>query len=163
MAESHTGRLLRMSHKEALEAGADCQSCHGSTIIRGEDLNPGMVMELCLRCHDSKTASNDCKRCHVSDWVRQRAEEEKQNLADLRISKDPSFQCYDCHDPKPCDSCHGVRMPHTKEFMSIDVFPVVHGIYSRRNGTKACFKCHTEKGSPLGAGNCYACHLHGTL
>jgi hypothetical protein len=140
---------VRMSHTEPIEAGAQCLDCH--------TLNAGMVsgrtvgMSPCLRCHDGKKAKSECSSCHTKDVgfaVTPDSPPSPRRAADLIGQPD----CGGCHSQKRCDACHGIRMPHTVEFMQ-------HG-HARQgvedlwnNGGRTCGKCHNAQRRP-----CTKCH-----
>lgn len=140
-------RGLLMSHKEPLASGATCIDCH---TLRGGIVgthNQGMAP--CLRCHDSKTVSNECNVCH-DEKAASAARARTTSFTDVQI---PNVKCGGCHDEKQsCDPCHGLRMPHTKEFMATGHARagVVDFWY---NGGKTCSKCHTKTRR-----SCQNCH-----
>jgi|GEM_PF-3344613 len=160
-SKSRAGRSIRMSHSEPVDAGIDCQHCHGLNSAADGLMASGEVMDWCLRCHDTQQASNDCAQCHVGGWERLRTSGDHMNFADAQIAENPTLGCYRCHDPAPCDSCHGIRMPHPESFTQLNTVPSEHALYGREHGVSGCFKCHTEQGSPMGASSCYTCHTIG--
>lgn len=139
-------RGVRMSHQEPLAAGAACLDCHalrsGVLSARGVGMNP------CLRCHDSKSASAACPTCH--DKKASAAARVRKVAAAVRI---PDVKCGGCHDEKKqCDSCHGVRLPHTGEF-KVYAHARAGAVDIWFNGGRTCGKCHTATRSP-----CSKCH-----
>jgi hypothetical protein len=156
-ADCHASRITRvtvneqtgvkMSHKEPLKAGAQCLDCHR--------LDGGLVtatttgMNSCLRCHDAKTASSDCGACHDKKTAAAtRARSTK--FAAARVTQ---LKCGGCHDEKTqCDTCHGLRMPHSDRFMAY-----AHARAGAAdiwyNGGKGCAKCHYPGRRP-----CTKCH-----
>jgi len=53
------------SHKNHLDTGATCETCHGKVaernrLFQGDDISMGG----CMNCHRSKRASLDCTFCH---------------------------------------------------------------------------------------------------
>ena len=161
-SESASGRKMRVSHKEFLESGARCSFCHGTDAITNEEISPGITMETCLRCHNAEIASTECKTCHVNSWALRRVSNEKGTgaFADRQMTAtDPSRQCYRCHNPKSCDSCHGVRMPHEPDVVNVTGTSKAHRDLARRVGIQRCFKCHRRgQISPMGAHDCLGCH-----
>jgi len=140
-------RGLKVSHTEPLAASASCLDCH---TMRGGIVsvhNAGMAP--CLRCHDGDTASSACKTCHAGTTTAAA----RARTASFQSAQIRDVTCGGCHDEKrDCDSCHGVRMPHTTEFMS--------GAHARAatvdfwySGGKTCRKCHTASRRP-----CTSCH-----
>lgn len=138
---SSTG--IRMSHAETNAAGTVCTSCHptaGHSNLRTQS------MSTCLVCHDGKKASADCATCHV-----------KQPLATVAVASNAATttlgsgkvtfplvdlgppNCAGCHDLKTqCDTCHGVRMPHSDEFIKGG-----HAVVAAFDGKQVCQKCHS--------------------
>lgn len=143
-------RLLRMSHAEPLEAGADCTDCHA--------LDEGIVsaqtvgMDPCLRCHKGSPASASCTQCHLGEPARA-VLAVKAKPGALQQSLVPNPGCDGCHAASTsCDSCHGLHMPHSQEFMAygharagaIDIW---------ENDGRGCGKCHYP-----GRRDCRDCH-----
>jgi hypothetical protein len=140
---------VRVSHREPLEAGAQCLECHA--------LNAGIVsnrtvgMTPCLRCHDGKKVASDCRGCHVKDVGL--AVRSEQPVA-ARTSRDLVGRpdCGGCHSQEKCDACHGMRMPHSAAFMYTG--HARQGVQDLwHNGGKTCGKCHTATRRP-----CAKCH-----
>jgi hypothetical protein len=132
---------LSMSHAEPLEAGMHCSECHGEVahISRPEHGRVPLVagaMSQCLRCHDAKTASATCETCHNGDPARSA-------VSDLMFEKaaiPADVECAGCHEQDKCDACHGLRMPHSQEFLN--------GGHARiaafSEGEKLCTRCHVR-------------------
>ena len=61
---------VRVSHKDIIEAGAKCTSCH-NTVAHGDAVPFGAqthpTMATCLTCHNGQTAPLKCTLCHVGD------------------------------------------------------------------------------------------------
>jgi hypothetical protein len=140
-------RGLKMSHKEPLAASATCLDCH--------ELKGGVVgsynagMGPCMRCHDSKQASAKCTTCHDVNA----ASAARARTTTFTAEQIPDLKCGGCHNEKrDCDGCHGLRMPHSREFMgyahsrsaAVDIW---------YNGGRGCAKCHTATRRP-----CTKCH-----
>ncbi len=130
-------RGLKMSHREPLEASAACIDCHAlrSGIVGTHNAGMGP----CLRCHDSAAESAACALCHdtkVASAARARTSSfTKEQIADV--------SCGGCHDEEQqCDPCHGLRMPHSKEYKlyAHSRAGVISFWYD--NGA-TCAKCHT--------------------
>jgi nitrate/TMAO reductase-like tetraheme cytochrome c subunit len=146
---TNKARAVKMSHAEPLAAGAECLDCH--------TVNDGVVgvattkMQPCLRCHDDKTAPAACSSCHTGDIANAVVGRSEPTTA----TAEPLVQnidCGGCHAQDTCDACHGVRLPHTQEFMD-------HG-HARAgvedlwyNGGRTCGKCHNDTNRP-----CTSCH-----
>jgi hypothetical protein len=54
--------------------------------------------------------------------------------------------CGGCHDQRPCDDCHGLRMPHTTPFVKWQ-----HARDAAFGRKQVCWRCHTM-------GTCAGCH-----
>jgi len=144
-------RGVRVSHKEPLEAGATCVDCHEIQEITGSIGSWTVGMSACLRCHDNVQASADCGYCHTRDIAYavhvNRAPEPKRLVNDKR--------CYTCHEQRACDSCHGLSMPHTQDFINRE-HPRVATLDNWYNNGNKCKRCHTDKRNP-----CTNCHDKG--
>jgi len=85
-----------------------------------------------------RTSAMPCKRARWSGETRPHSIEQP--------------DCGGCHAQDTCDACHGLRMPHTREFrLTGHARPGVEDIWF--NGGKTCSKCHNETRRP-----CTACH-----
>ncbi len=134
-------RALQMSHREPLEAGATCQDCH---LLDSNQHVTGVIegMGPCLRCHDGDQAPGGCETCHTGDVSRAAVgRRSEQNPEPRQLVLNPD--CYSCHDPAPCDSCHGVRLPHAAEYVTSHMRDAAVDLWD--NGGQTCFKCHTEQ------------------
>jgi len=140
-------RGLKVSHKEPLAASATCLDCHAMNAGVVGTYNAGMGP--CLRCHDGKKASATCATCHdqkVATAARVRT-------TSFAIEQIPEVTCGGCHDEKKqCDTCHGIRMPHTKVFMAY-AHARAGAVDYWYNGGKTCGRCHTATRNP-----CTKCH-----
>ena len=150
---------LRMSHTGPLEAHMGCLTCH---VIneRQEQGKPDRGMEICLKCHNDEIASTGCDLCHVKSPLTYATRSHWNFANELLANTDPQQGCYRCHDPGPCDSCHGIRMPHPQDFMAMS--SPGHPEASRGIDLSGCFYCH-DGSSTMGATDCYDCHPRGTL
>ncbi|MHB9003098.1 MAG: hypothetical protein ACYC6C_03420 [Coriobacteriia bacterium] len=142
-------KAVRISHKEPLEAGAQCTDCHRvRSGIVGSDTT-GMAP--CLRCHDNIQASAECSSCHTGDIalaITGRSEPTTETAQRLI----PTPDCGGCHDQTTCDSCHGMRLPHSQEFMQYaHARQGVEDLWF--NGGRTCAKCHNDENRP-----CTNCH-----
>lgn len=131
-------RALRISHKEPLEAGADCLDCH--RLDGNEKMAKATAgMEPCRRCHDDVITSADCSVCHTGDVSRAvvaRHSSSKKNASKLV----PNPGCYGCHDTKKCDACHGVRLPHPADWTRTHMKAAARDLWN--NGGRKCYSCH---------------------
>lgn len=142
---------VAVSHKEPLEAGAECVDCHA--------LNSGVVSSItvgmtpCLRCHNGTQAASECETCHFKDiGFAVRASTLVTPAGARKLIDRPD--CGGCHDQaaEGCDSCHGVRMPHSNEFMvSGHARQAAEDLWFNDGGV--CGRCHYDERNP-----CTDCH-----
>jgi len=141
-------RRTRISHKQPYEAGLDCIGCHttlGQNAARQTVHDKGM--QSCIGCHEGVTASNECSFCHITDPYFTRTTLLESD-AQILVRGPFDQQCYRCHDPGPCDSCHfGVRMPHPP------YSDPGHDPESLKVGGDACLGCHSRER------DCNSCHF----
>ncbi len=142
---------VRMSHAEPLDAGSECIDCHALRSGVVSLANVGMTP--CLRCHDGVAASAECETCHTRDPSLAIASTEPTagTLAKVQV---PLPQCDGCHvqEEEGCDDCHGIRLPHTREFVQYaHARPAVIDIWD--GGGIACVRCHYP-----GRRDCSECH-----
>ncbi len=144
-------RGVRMSHSEPLDAGAECVDCH--TLVSGVVSSRTTGMPSCLRCHDNDVAVAECSYCHIGDPARA-ARSDRPEQATFAKAQVPDPSCDTCHDQvaEGCDGCHGIRMPHTPEFIVYQhALPGVIDLWE--NDGRTCRKCHYENRRP-----CTRCH-----
>ncbi|MEI8080975.1 MAG: hypothetical protein WCI74_03930 [Actinomycetes bacterium] len=139
---------LIVSHSEPLAAGAQCVDCHA--LVAGAVTAQTIGMSTCLRCHDGKKAQAICSECHVADPSQAIRAKNVERTARVLI---PTPDCGACHfDQRRCDSCHGMRMPHSQEFILWG--HARQGVVALwDNGGAPCNKCHTADRRP-----CTKCH-----
>lgn len=145
---TNSGRGIRMSHREPLDAGAVCMDCHEIQVVSGVVGTWTVGMTPCLRCHDNEQASAECDSCHTLDVAY--AMHANREPAPKRLV--PETRCGSCHDQAPCDACHGIRMPHTQEFIDIE-HPRAATLDLWENGGRTCMRCHTRTRN-----SCASCH-----
>ena len=150
---------IRISHYEPLEAGMSCAQCH----MFSERQEAGMIqsgMQTCVSCHNGDRASIACANCHVADSPADTIHREMGSVWSRQLIFDrPDASCYNCHDPRSCDACHGTRVPHTPEYMMHVHVPggeMIHAYDYWRIGDM-CYNCHFY-GNASTAGPCSACH-----
>ncbi|MBN2822657.1 MAG: hypothetical protein JXR33_05635 [Coriobacteriia bacterium] len=140
-------RGIRMSHAEPLEASAPCLGCHTPEEGVVGSHNAGMAP--CLRCHDSQIASAECAECHESSTTAA-ARARSAVVATRQIRE---LTCGGCHDEeKECDTCHGLRLPHSRAFVT-SAHARAGAVDFWFNDGKACGRCHTAQRNP-----CQKCH-----
>lgn len=131
---------IKVKHDDFLNQGTPCMNCHGL------DENSGTItmhagMSVCITCHDGKTATADCAKCHTKDIGHAAA---SRSIKAERKTLVTDYDCYKCHQPKSCDSCHGTRLPHSEEFMttSLHAYEGAKSIWAGKAGK--CVPCHNE-------------------
>lgn len=137
---SSTG--IKMQHRQPLNAGAKCFDCHALSATSGQIIMD-KGMEPCLSCHNDKRATTTCSTCHTKDYASAAA---SRAMVGQRQPLVATYDCYSCHDPAPCDSCHGgTRLPHSREFMttSLHSFEGAKSLWSGSAGK--CVPCHNKE------------------
>lgn len=132
---------VRMSHVEPVRAGVPCVDCHKNA---GHlDIAQGVSMNTCIMCHDGVNAPAECSACHTKDTAF--AARSRRTFSFVHLP--PVTDCGGCHDQRTCDACHGLRMPHSQEFLN--------GEHARQAGfekKQLCWRCHTY----VQCGKCHA-------
>lgn len=142
---------IKMSHREPVTAGYTCVQCHPDT---GHVAASRHSMSTCLPCHDGETAPSECETCHVSDPYSTFGERDSETSTPLDRAVYPLVRfddvgCGGCHDEvAECDTCHGLRMPHSDEF--VDGAHAKDAAFERK---ELCFRCHQENWCSTG------CHI----
>lgn len=126
-----TSSGIRMSHSQVLAAGLRCSECHqavghGTVPVAGR-------MNVCVRCHNDRTAPARCSLCHTGDTGQAAARE--QTFPTVVLG--PVEDCGGCHAQTTCDNCHGIRMPHTTAFKQGG-----HARQGAFGGRTLCLRCH---------------------
>ena len=124
--------------------GKDCVDCHSDTAhgavtrwVRAYD------MEACLECHVSQQVSTKCDTCHVE---KERAARVATGSFAITHGKEwrkthgmgNMANCSVCHTAAKCEKCHGLGLPHDKEFLT------QHGTISADPKAK-CSSCHEKR------------------
>lgn len=145
-------RGIRTSHEEPLAASARCTDCHAPQPETGVVDRYTVGMDPCLRCHDNVTVSAECSYCHLGDRGYAAA---TGNPVTPKAHTLP-IRCEGCHTADDgCDSCHGIRMPHSDEFKMLDhARAAAEDLWF--NGGQLCEQCHTATRNP-----CTKCHIGG--
>lgn len=147
-------RGIRVSHLEPIEAGARCIECHRPNT---EGVISGAYggMNTCLRCHDGVQASTECTLCHTKDVGYSAIADHLPSPLTARVLvTEPLTKCYECHDPRPCDSCHGMRIPHGDDFVGRGhAYEGVKSIWAGSNGS--CVACHTPQRRSCSSQGCH--------
>jgi hypothetical protein len=132
---------IRMSHRAVISAGRPCVQCHATT--GHAKVVYTASMSTCVPCHDSKTASSECRTCHVKNVEANADGSSPERKLGSKGFVYPAVraanrECGACHNQeKNCDPCHGIRMPHTRGFK--------RGLHARNAAFEkklTCWKCH---------------------
>lgn len=136
-----TSAGIRVRHAEPLDAGMSCDTCHAAVAHKRDVASRATIMTQCLMCHDGETAPAGCPTCHVGDPGASPVFDRIYTTTEL-----PQPTCGGCHSEESCDSCHGIRMPHSQAF--------IEGEHARDAGfyrKKVCWNCHVKT-------ECFGCH-----
>lgn len=132
---------IRISHKEPLDAGYPCESCHEEAGHPSKAPGRASDMQRCLACHDGRVASAECVTCHLGDPGDAPVADRIYQKTEL-----PPPSCGGCHDQTTCDKCHGLRMPHSAAFINGD-----HAMAAAFDRKPLCWRCHVKA-------DCGGCH-----
>ncbi len=148
---AETTRGVKVSHAEILSAGLPCTDCHSEAGHSKRAYTASMSK--CVTCHNDKTASAKCATCHTKDPVSATfaSGESTATLGSGKIVypavRAANRDCGGCHDQaKECDTCHGIRMPHSVAFIEGG-----HARAAAFEAKLACFRCH----DPVICGRCH--------
>lgn len=109
---------VRVRHADFLAIGARCLECHGD-VTHGskKSIRNRPTMDKCIVCHDGKRAPAECSMCHTD---KASPVTRKATVEIMRIDVEPMRNCRGCHEQTPqseCIRCHGLEMPHPKEWV----------------------------------------------
>ena len=169
---SSKGVLVR--HSDFLGIGYECSTCHSDIGHTASSSGKApSVMSICLSCHDDVTESADCETCHKQDLGLRVIDEKGGSLSSVAIRD--TGNCYSCHEPDPCTSCHGVEMPHPEGWSEprpvagLSGWAAVGGSWPSGShigdgfaNREVCWRCHHKPGSPFVPDNS-GCDCHGQL
>lgn len=201
------GYGILINHSVHEENDVSCTQCH-NRIAHREDFeltlkNPDgkpsrkhedfMKMEACFRCHSQEKggkAPGDCKYCHPAGFPLKPASHGEASFYNKfgassghwKLANERPSYCKTCHTKKFCTGCHGVEMPHPKDFQKnhgkqgaklASVCANCHAKSAKTaKGTEFCNTCHHKSGDPKkpwlpqhmeavdkgGATQCFECH-----
>lgn len=144
---SVSGNKVKIAHAQPLKAGMKCVECHAFAKSAASQIGD-TGMQSCLVCHNDQQESASCSTCHVNDPAApQNLKPGPENAKNLYAG---GVDCYTCHNPSPCDSCHGIRMPHPG---GSEGYLNFHAADARSNRSR-CYKCHDIE-------SCRSCHFTG--
>lgn len=181
-----SGFRIKIDHAEHARRNGTCLSCHvrtaHPTATRGRAMT---LMSQCFTCHGvgaSAKAPGECKLCHPSGYSLKPASHrpKKWQRSHGEISVADPRQCTMCHSKSYCRSCHGLEMPHPKQWAQGKtghgrVAGVNRGLCDRchAGGPDLCSMCHHTTYQPSrgtwvkqhyaqvreeGLGRCLDCH-----
>ena len=132
---------IRVSHAEPLAAGMACEDCH-TTSAHSASVTTGM--QPCIECHDGVQADSECSLCHSKPP----SDTAKRGSTGPTVSLGPVDDCGGCHSQTSCDTCHGIRMPHSGTFIQY-----AHAKEAAFANKAVCFEqCHAPT-------DCNKCHM----
>lgn len=155
MKKTFTGEKgVRISHKELISEGYECNECHLPSAHGYKDLSEGYIdMFACLECHNGLQAPSDCKTCHPQEkkdkpssnyttmYQMVHKKKDSHGSADLNT-------CGVCHERNDCRKCHKLEIPHPNDFI------FMHSRYAMdKKIRESCDDCHTTKAF------CQSCHV----
>jgi hypothetical protein len=145
---SPAGDLLipHLAHVEVLHI--QCPVCHKNLVhsLNSQGFN-APEMQTCLNlCHNGKTATNQCVKCHTRKQVP--PGHLKPDWLTIHSTMVGKINCGQCHawSPNYCKECHSHRPP-----THIGNWKYNHQFEAKRLGTKGCLFCH-------GQAFCNRCH-----
>jgi len=105
---------LAMHHPAHVEAGIDCEECHGKP-SNGPFVKPRSVplMKSCIACHNERRIRAQCEVCHT------RIHDSMHNTIILRHAEDQR-NCFGCHNPDDRDRLRlasGTTLPFEDSYL----------------------------------------------
>ena len=182
-AKAAPDRELVFSHKQHLDKGTACESCH----VGLDELEQAVgehvpTMATCNACHDKEQATNACEACH-SNLASLRPMEH--NRSDFlrehkRVAQRMNANCSSCHAEESCQDCHNgadlqkvnvpgndLQTPHAPRVFGLSRgqgqkllkvhdmnFRFTHGLAAKGKASE-CQTCHASQEF------CSTCHLAG--
>jgi len=143
-----SGFRIKINHVEHAKRNGSCVSCHVRTAHPlANRSTPLTLMSQCFTCHgtaEQPKASAACNVCHPSGYQltpeshKDKAWEPQKHASTAKADRK---QCTMCHKQSFCDSCHGLEMPHPKDWAKGEDGHAASAETSRA----VCTRCHTEK------------------
>jgi hypothetical protein len=140
------------SHQDHLKRAVKCASCHRDVdkVEKATEKNlPDM--DVCLSCHNDKTAPKNCRMCHAETPMKRPPSHAAAGFSDRGHGRDAVFarqQCEKCHEQDYCDRCH---LGRDKRNIHKPNYQFTHGIEAGK-GDKNCALCHEPERF------CASCH-----
>jgi len=156
-----SGFRILIDHPAHAKRNGSCVSCHVRTAHPVETRGKAITfMAQCFTCHGNgpeAKASGECGLCHPADYKlfpeSHTAATWKKKHGTVAI-EDPK-QCEMCHTKEFCTGCHGVQMPHPKDWTRgkdghASVAQLNRAVCERCHGTNpdSCTMCHHKSYDP---------------
>jgi hypothetical protein len=115
---------LSIDHSKCAK-GSLCSDCH-SGVAHGSSVPWRRVVEMdrCLACHSTDRVSSACDTCHAAKSGRERL-----GLGTWAVTHGASWKtthgmgdwetCGACHPKDYCVPCHGLALPHSRDFLTL--------------------------------------------
>lgn len=155
--------LLYFTHVPHINIGTKCSVCHKLPVhVKEKVYRPPMHICYSESCHglEKAKASGECKLCHPplfdlkpgagSQYGDHKTTNFLPPLHAELARGEAGENCDICHLNKFCFNCHGMEIPHTKEFATTKE----HGQLAKKD-MAACIKCHPSYDF------CESCHHEG--
>lgn len=152
-ASTHNDTVI--DHAEHAKRNQGCLTCHEDLAHPDEAASStcSRLMARCFTCHgrtESAKAPGECNVCHPKNFKLVPATHDSTWEDDHpRSIQDGKKPCTMCHDSGFCRSCHGVEMPHPKNWVKSKTG---HSATDERDWS-VCEKCHHK-----GPNGCKSCH-----
>jgi len=130
---------LKMRHKDVLDAGYRCVTCHNTAGHGAAVLNAKLPsMHLCSSCHNGQTAFSTCSRCHLVDI----GKNIRRKSSFPAVSLGPVTTCRGCHSIGKCNECHGLELPHPPGWLGEGYDHARAAAFERKT---LCEHCHSKQ------------------
>lgn len=135
-----------IDHTKHAQRNKSCVSCHLWTAHPPADADrPVLLMARCFTCHGrtpGAKAPGTCSTCHPASFsLRPESHRTEWQARHGKVALRDRQQCVMCHETTFCTNCHGVQMPHPKDW--VRGVPGHSTVGAARRSV--CAKCHTEK------------------
>jgi predicted CXXCH cytochrome family protein len=133
---------LRVNHSKCAK-GLLCSDCH-SGVAHGASVRwrRAADMDRCLRCHSPEAALSECDTCHAAKLERDRL-----GVGSWAVTHGANWKtahgmgdwgtCGACHPKDYCVDCHGVALPHGRDYVTTHPVQAVAA-------PVACRSCHQD-------------------
>lgn len=142
---------IAFSHMKHIERGAHCSDCHRDIKWRkaGQQYpkHGAVPMDVCLECHDGKSAPKKCSLCHLRPETALPKTHSQGWLKRHPTETEDRQRCLECHSDTFCDLCHKPRKPSSH----VKGFATKHGALASSKEAQ-CLQCHERS-------FCDACHI----